>query len=92
MVPTSDLHTNEHRLSGPGQSGTSPEAIPCNGGDDTIIVTIMFTGQRLEVIFNHFHFSAAVGRDVCLPSEVFVWPRTSAVDFLTSLSAPCGKH
>lgn len=31
MVPTSDLHTNGHRLSGPGQSGSSPEAIPSDG-------------------------------------------------------------
>lgn len=88
MVPSSDLHTNGHGLSGPGQSGTSPEAIPIDGakafpqgGNDTIILTIMFTGQSSEATFNHFHFGAAVGRDVCLMSEVFVWPRSSALGF-----------
>lgn len=69
---------------------------PFRGGNDTIILTIMFTGQGSEVTFNHFHCTAAVGWDVCLMGEVFVWPRSSAVDLcsphLTSLSAPAGKH
>lgn len=69
---------------------------PYRGGNDTIILTIMFTGQSSEVTFNHFHFIAAVGWDGCLTSEVFVWPRSSALDscspHLTALSAPCGKH
>lgn len=79
----------------PGPSQTIGHR-PFRGGKDTIISTIVFTGQGSEVTFNHFQFTAAVGRDVCPVSEVFVWPRSSAVDLctghLTSLSAPAGKH
>lgn len=31
MVSAPDLHINGYRISGPGQSGTSPEAIPSDG-------------------------------------------------------------